>query len=108
MYLLCALIRLAWFNVDEEKRQDEENDLRKEYLGLPVTCAALVFPLLFGIGIALHRPTNVVSTLIMFLTAAAFLMPFRIKKPSFTIRRPLIIQGAHELETESEQVADVK
>ena len=29
LYLLCALIRLAWFNVDEEERQDREGGRRK-------------------------------------------------------------------------------
>ena len=49
VYVLCALIRLAWFNVDEESRQDFDTGRRKVYLGLPVTSAAGVFPLLIGI-----------------------------------------------------------
>ena len=46
LYTLCALIRLAWFNVDEEERQDRESGRRKVYLGLPVTSAAVLFPVL--------------------------------------------------------------
>ena len=41
-YALCALIRLAWFNVDEEARQDFDTGRRKVYLGLPVTSAAAI------------------------------------------------------------------
>ena len=44
LYLLCALIRLAWFNVDEEERQEHEGGSRTVYLGLPVTTAALILP----------------------------------------------------------------
>ena len=53
-YALCALIRLAWFNVDEEARQDFDTGRRKVYLGLPVTSAAAIFPLLIGIGTLRH------------------------------------------------------
>ena len=37
LYVLCALIRLAWYNVDEEARQDFDTGRRKVYLGLPVS-----------------------------------------------------------------------
>ena len=50
LYLLCALIRLAWFNVDEEERQDTESGGRSVYYGLPVTTAALMIPALMGLG----------------------------------------------------------
>ena len=55
-YALCALIRLAWFNVDEEARQDFDTGRRKVYLGLPVTSAAAVFPLLSAGGGGLFDP----------------------------------------------------
>lgn len=32
LYLLCALIRLSWFNVDEEERQEKESGHRTAYL----------------------------------------------------------------------------
>ena len=44
LYVLAAMIRLAYFNVMEEKRQKEEGGVRKAYIGLPVTSAALIFP----------------------------------------------------------------
>ena len=44
LYVLAALIRLAWFNVDELDRQNTAADgaSRETYLGLPVTTAALL------------------------------------------------------------------
>lgn len=83
VYVLCALIRLAWFNVDEEERQDRETGRRKVYLGLPVTCAAAIFPLLIGFGTAFHWPLNHILPIVLIITSAAFLTPFRLKKPSF-------------------------
>jgi CDP-diacylglycerol--serine O-phosphatidyltransferase len=82
LYVLCALIRLAWFNVDEEERQDREAGRRKVYLGLPVTCAAAIFPLLIGLGTAFDWPLNILCPVVLLLTAAAFLTPFRLKKPA--------------------------
>ena len=43
-YVLCALIRLAWFNVDELQRQENEEERRNVYLGLPVTTTAFLIP----------------------------------------------------------------
>ena len=47
LYVLCAIIRLAYFNVTEEERQKSTDGKRKFYQGLPVTSAALIFPFLF-------------------------------------------------------------
>lgn len=44
LYILAALIRLAYFNVTEEERQKTEGGVRKTYTGLPVTSASLIFP----------------------------------------------------------------
>lgn len=81
LYTLCALIRLAWFNVDEEERQEREAGRRSVYLGLPVTTAALIFPLLIWAGTKFRWPLRILLPIVMTLTAAAFLIPFRLRKP---------------------------
>ena len=48
-YVLCALIRLAYFNVLEEERQNTTQEHRTSYLGMPVTTIALLLPALFGL-----------------------------------------------------------
>ena len=93
-YVLCALIRLAWFNVDEESRQDFDTGRRKVYLGLPVTSAAGVFPLLIGIGTLRHWPLHIMAPLTLLLVAAAFLTPFSIRKPSLSVRRKPKLRGS--------------
>lgn len=44
IYLLTAISRLAYFNVEEELRRKTEDQPRKTYTGLPVTASALIFP----------------------------------------------------------------
>ena len=44
LYVLAALIRLAFFNVLEEERDRTRTGERKVYVGLPTTSVALIFP----------------------------------------------------------------
>ena len=44
-YLIAGVIRLAFFNVMEEKRQEETDEARKYYQGLPITSIAIILPL---------------------------------------------------------------
>ena len=100
LYLLCALIRLAWFNVDEEERQDREGGRRKVYLGLPVTTAAVIFPLLFGLGWKYNWPLQLLAPFVLLLTAAAFLTPFRIRKPALPEKHETLLCDLDEPETD--------
>ena len=81
LFLLCALIRLAWFNVDEEERQNQTSARREFYLGLPVTSMALLLPLLLGLGFKFNLPMEKLSSWGLLIIAAAFLLPFQLKKP---------------------------
>lgn len=82
VYVLCALIRLAWFNVDEEQRQDMEETGRETYLGLPVTTSALLIPLFLSSAQILNLPLNKVCPWLLLLIAIAFVSPFHLKKPN--------------------------
>lgn len=92
-YVLCALIRLAWFNVDEEERQDQENSRRNVYLGLPVTSTALLLPLFIGTGWANNLPFASHSHWLLLSIAVAFLTPFQLKKPEKTGMWLLVLMG---------------
>ena len=81
MYVLSALIRLAWFNVDEEERQDSEDGRRKYYLGLPVTMSAAVVPLVCGIAEGLNWSGERMYPILLVSLSAAYLTPFKLKKP---------------------------
>ncbi|MBE6672497.1 MAG: CDP-diacylglycerol--serine O-phosphatidyltransferase, partial [Ruminococcaceae bacterium] len=47
LYVLAGLIRLAYFNVSEENRSTKEGGVRSQYDGLPITSAAIIFPLFY-------------------------------------------------------------
>lgn len=81
LYLLCALIRLAWFNVDEEERQNLTTDTRKEYLGLPVTSSALFTPFIIGLDELCNIPVSTNFSYFLLLMAIAYITPFHIQKP---------------------------
>ena len=49
-YILCGVIRLAFFNVLEANRQKSEGGCAKSYRGLPVTMASAIFPLAYLVG----------------------------------------------------------
>lgn len=90
LYVLCALIRLAWFNVDEEQRQDTCDGSREVYRGLPVTSAALIVPIVAGACRALNLPVVHILPYVMLVTAVLFLTPFRLKKPK-TLGKVLVL-----------------
>ena len=82
-YCTCAVIRLAFFNVLEAKRQKTEGGCNKEYRGLPVTSIAFILPLTFWVQflvpdlvflILLHLVLGVVGFL--------FILDFKLRKPS--------------------------
>ena len=85
LYCLCAVIRLAFFNVIEEKRQQTEGGANKTYRGLPVTTASIILPVYYLIGRLL--PENlftVVLHLLMAVTAFLFVLDISVKKPDWT------------------------
>lgn len=81
VYVLAGLTRLAYFNVTEETRQDQTEQRRSEYEGLPITSAALVIPLIFGFGKILtqHKLLLLYGATLICL-ALAFLARVRFKK----------------------------
>ena len=85
LYMLTGLIRLAYFNVTEEERQKVESGTRKYYLGLPITSAAIIHPLVLIIHYVLLQFYSVDITPIYFavmaLTAILFVTKFQLKKP---------------------------
>ena len=83
LYVLADLIRLAYFNVTEEIRQKETNASRESYAGLPITSAALIFPIFFCFAALYSEKLYLCLSLcgVMLLTGLCFLLPFHIRKP---------------------------
>ena len=81
LYILAALIRLAYFNVTEEERQKSEVGARKYYTGVPVTTAALIFPSILLLHYVLPIDISIVYVPVALVTALLFLSKLRIPKP---------------------------
>lgn len=97
VYLLSALIRLAYFNVEEEERQNGTSEARKAYLGLPVTMSALILPALFALGRACRLPLQRLLPAALLLVSVAFLTPFPLKKPQAAGKIGMLLCGGTEL-----------
>ncbi len=85
LYCLCGVIRLAFFNVIEGKRQQTESGVNKTYRGLPITSSAMILPLYYIMGRFL--PGNVFVLLLHVVMAAMaflFVLDFSMKKPDWT------------------------
>ena len=84
-YVLCALIRLAFFNVLETKRQSVEDGCAKAYRGLPVTSSSIIFPFFYLIGLLL--PSEIMAVVWYVLPAfigLLFISDVRIPKLDVT------------------------
>lgn len=97
VYILCALIRLAWFNVDEEERQNSSDGQREYYYGLPVTTSALFLPILLGLGELRGWWLAPLGAVVLAAMSLAFLTPFRIKKPHMPGKVGVLLCGCGEL-----------
>lgn len=96
MYMLAAYIRLAYYNVSEEERQKVETGKRENYTGLPVTSAALVFPLLCLLDKISTEVFITAYFATMLLMSFLFLLNISIKKPGFKWVVVMTVIGAIE------------
>ena len=96
LYVLAAMIRLAYFNVSEEERQKTEGGVRKYYVGLPVTTAALIFPFILLIHYLTNMDVTIVYLITALVTGLAFLMKFHIRKPGIRGVVIMVILGTVE------------
>lgn len=84
IYVLAAVIRLAYFNVlAEEKSILSKKEKNSYYHGLPVTSIAIILPFTYNLSIFL-KPTVFIKAfpLVLLVTAILFVLNFRIKKPT--------------------------
>ncbi len=96
LYILAALIRLAYFNVTEEERQRTEGGVRRYFTGLPVTSAALIFPSVMLFRYILPMDISIVYFPVALITGFLFLSKLQIPKPR--LRGILIMIGVGVLE----------
>lgn len=100
MYVLTAMIRLAYFNVTEEERQDNNEGARKYYVGLPITLGSMFLPAALAIVLIVEKLAKIDFTLFYFAAllavGIAFISKFHLRKPGIKILIGMICFGALE------------
>lgn len=82
-YSICGVIRLAYFNVIETNNFFSEEEHEKVYYGLPITSAAVIFPLVYLLrGIFTTATYNAILTVLLFGVGMLFISNFKFRKPS--------------------------
>ncbi len=93
IFVLCAVIRLAYFNVMEEERQSKVEGKRKSYDGLPVTSVALILPTLFCARGLLDEYFAIAYAIVLFLVAVFFVLKIKVRKFGRTGNIVMVIVG---------------
>lgn len=94
-YPLAALIRLAYFNMLEITRNSDSPI--KEYIGLPVTSAALIFPFIYIFRKFLGKYFVFIYGAFLFLIGILFISKIKVKKPKTKTMILFIIMGVIEI-----------
>ena len=90
LYVLAALIRLAYYNVMEEHRQQETSDTRKFFSGLPVTTISFVFPVVYAMRKLFPQALPWVLMALMLVFLILFVINFKVIKPDGNLAKVLI------------------
>lgn len=83
VFILCGLIRLAYFNVDEANRQAATAERRQYYLGLPITSSALAIPAVYLIGEFTAIHTQTIAALALLIIGICYVLPVKLKSHLF-------------------------
>lgn len=78
---------LGYFNVMEEKRQNETSELRHYYQGLPITSMAIILPFLYLLRRGCGKNFLLVIHVAVLVVGVLFISDFKVKKP----QNPMVI-----------------
>lgn len=83
MFLICAVIRLAYFNVMEEKRVVQNPTSKKVYYGVPVTTVSVSLSVIYVVGLLIPNTAFLVVLHVLFiLQAILYIVNVKIPKPN--------------------------
>ena len=82
-YVLFGLVRLAYFNTLENERDRSDDKPVKEYLGLPITNAALLLPVIYVLKFVVNtEPFIYIYMGSLVLLSLLYVVKFKLKKPN--------------------------
>lgn len=98
VYCTCSVIRLAYFNVLEGKRQQTEGGTNKYYHGLPITSMAVILPLVFMLQfLTSNFVFMILLHTVLLLVGILFIVDFPFKKPNNRTLAVLVVVVAAAL-----------
>ena len=81
LYCVCGVMRLAYFNVQEAKRQQVETGGGKSFRGIPITSSSFLLPITYCLRFILSQQIFViVLQIILLLMAFLFILDFHVPK----------------------------
>lgn len=85
IFVLCGVIRLAFFNVQEELKHlnpELEGNGVKYFRGLPITSITIIFPVVFLLRpVVAHNIYMVILAIMLLVVAFLYILDFKLKKP---------------------------
>lgn len=90
LFVLAAVVRLAYFNVTEETRQQTTDENRKYNQGLPVTSVAIIIPMIFLLRRYFSAGFILIYEIALLCIGFLFILDIKIKKPD---KRMTVILG---------------
>ena len=91
-FVTCGVIRLGYFNGQEEMRQQQTSEKRTSYRGLPVTTTALIFPFAVIVFRYISVPLEWALPLLLAAVGMAFVADMAVVKPQGKAK--LLLLGA--------------
>ncbi len=90
-YSIASVIRLAYFNVTEAKRQTQTEENRKYYQGLPITSMAIILPFLYLMRRYYMIHFLIVIHIAVIIVGLLFILNIKVKKPQKPVRILLVV-----------------
>ena len=90
-YSIASVIRLAYFNVTEAKRQTQTEENRKYYQGLPITSMAIILPFLYLMRRYYMIHFLIVIHIAVIIIGLLFILNIKVKKPQNPVRILLVV-----------------
>ncbi len=79
-FILAGMIRLAYFNVMEEHRQEEGG--KPYFYGMPITFSSMIVPLFFILSRLIHEGFPYIYSTLLIVLGLFFLIKVKVPKPS--------------------------
>ena len=82
-FVLCGVIRLAYFNMLEELKHSKSAsaDEEKYYHGLPITSITIIFPVVYMFRTLLDGHFTILLAVMLLFVGFFYILDFRLKKP---------------------------